>query len=240
MTVRCRRHPRRHAFSLKHSEPTRRVELPLDGLRDRYTSVVLRGQSSDVNRLLLEPAIGVEPTCPCVAHRAVTWTHRLGGAVCSTWFRESPSAVRQRSVTHLVNRVGFEPTFCLGKSQVQSAFATDPWLPVIALERASGPGSLVPPSGIEPEPLGLQPSAQTNYASGGLRAPRTWRHREKHSSRSCRAVCGADHHHRLRLSESGMRRAHLGPCGVRVFSARTSGVDASASYAGAPIAIRDL
>jgi len=34
--------------------------------------------------------------------------------------------------------------------------------------------------------------------------------------------------------------AHLGPYGVRVCSARTSGVSASASYAGALIAIRDL
>jgi hypothetical protein len=46
--------------------------------------------------------------------------------VGSTWFLESPSARSLRSVTHHVDRVGFEPTFCLGKSQVQSGFATDP------------------------------------------------------------------------------------------------------------------
>jgi hypothetical protein len=44
----------------------------------------------------------------------------------------------------------------------------------------------------------------------------------------------------LQLSESGARRAHLGPSGVRGLSARTSGVDAPASYASAPITIRDL
>jgi hypothetical protein len=44
----------------------------------------------------------------------------------------------------------------------------------------------------------------------------------------------------LRLSESGMRWAHLGPCSARACGARTSGVDASAGVAGAPIAIRDL
>src|SRR5262245_23366122 len=100
MTLRCRRHPRHHASSLRHSEPTRRGELPLDGLRDRYTTVVRRGQSSDANRLLLEPAIGVEPTCPCVAHRAVTWTHRLGGAA---W-------------QHLVSRITVGATAAFGDS----------------------------------------------------------------------------------------------------------------------------
>ena len=32
---------------------------------------------------------------------------------------------------------------------------------------ATNPSDVVPPSGIEPEPLGLQPSAQTNYARVG-------------------------------------------------------------------------
>ena len=72
----------------KHLEPTRRVELPLDGLRDRYTSVVLRGRRSK-RCFDVEPAIGVEPTCPCVAHRAVTWTHRLGGAATEQLIMQS-------------------------------------------------------------------------------------------------------------------------------------------------------
>jgi hypothetical protein len=44
----------------------------------------------------------------------------------------------------------------------------------------------------------------------------------------------------LQLSESGAQRAHLRPSCVRFGGERTSGVSASASYAGAPIAIRDL
>ena len=178
------------------------------------------------------------------------WTHRLGGAVGSTIFFETPSA-RAFGVSY-VHRVGIEPTFCPGKSRVQPNFCyrcmapnhcdrtrkrtrSSPtlWNRTRTSRLSTGradplrQGAIVPPSGIEPEPLGLQPSAQTNYARVGLRAPP---HR-----RAAQIIIIV-----LRLSESSARRAHLGPYGERVFSARTSGVGAPGSYSGAPIAIRYL
>lgn len=58
-------------------------------------------------------------------------------------------------MTHRVGPVGFEPTLWRSKSPLQSSFATSPRQ------------SWVPPSGIEPEPPGLQPGAQTYYARVG-------------------------------------------------------------------------
>ena len=72
----------------------------------------------------------------------------------------------------------------------------------------------VPPSGIEPEPLGLQPSAQTNYARVAIRALRAF------AARAAQIIIIV-----LQLSEIGMRRA------------RTSGLVAFALSPRAPRAL---
>jgi hypothetical protein len=102
--------------------PTRRVELPLDGLRDRYTTVVLRGQ-----RVNLSSSRRSESNRPVPVWRTELSPGLTGLAVLRAkhLLLESPSALLLRSVTHRVHRVGFEPTCCPGKSRVQSSFATD-------------------------------------------------------------------------------------------------------------------
>jgi hypothetical protein len=92
-----------------------------------------------------------------------------------TWFLESPSALLLRSVTHT----------CIGSDSnrrvVRVRAGCNPILLPMHLEPgpsgscrtrrskncARSASMWVPPSGIEPEPLGLQPSAQTNYARVG-------------------------------------------------------------------------
>ncbi len=95
---------------------------------------------------------------------------------------------------------------------------------VAASDTGRARATLAPPSGIEPEPLGLQPSAQTNYARVGsaLRGPVI-------AQRGFRCPCRGTHH-----SLFDCQRYPAARCG------RTPGLDASADYAGAPVAIRDL
>jgi hypothetical protein len=68
-------------------------------------------------------------------------------------------------------------------------------------------------------------AACADHLDGSRRPHRDMRRRSSSSFFSC---------------QRAVRRAHLGPSCVRFGGARTSGVDATASYAGAPIAIRDL
>jgi hypothetical protein len=98
-----------------------------------------------------------------------------------------------------VHRVGFEPTCCPGKNRVQSSFATDASRAALTrdpCQRTIAGIAIVPPSGIEPDPLGLQPSAQTNYARVG------YERRARFEARAAQIIIIV-----LRLSESGMRRA---------------------------------
>lgn len=123
---------------------------------------------------------------------------------------------------------------------VQSSFATDASRAGASPARAGGGSGncAVPPSGIEPEPLGLQPSAQTNYARVGYERRARGAHLDH--SRCLRSPRGADHHHRSSVVREQVRRAHLPPSCERFGGARTSGVSALACLASAPIAIRDL
>ena len=141
--------------------------------------------------------------------------------VGSTWFLESPSARLLRSVTQHVDRVGFEPTLWRGKSPLQSDFATDPF--------AASTAACSPTLWNRTRTSRASAERADQLRKSGLRAPRVFG-----------PTRGADHHHRLRLSESGMRRAHLGPSCLRFAGGRTSGVNAPGSYSGAFIAIRDL
>lgn len=142
--------------SRKHSEPTRRLELPSDGLRDRCTTVVLRGQdrAGDGSR---------------------THQSQCGALTCHL---DAPAW--RCCVQHLM----------LESPSARAA--------------ASGDSNVVPPSGIEPEPLGLQPSAQTNYARVGYERRARLGHARRRSSSSffdCqRAGC------------AGAPRALGGPC----------------------------
>ena len=103
------------------------------------------------------------------------------------------------SFGHRVGRVGIEPTWRRIKSPLQGQhLLSTRWLRCV-----------VPPSGIEPEPLGLQPSAQTNYARVGTSAARVFSTR------------GADHHHRSSIVRELRRKAHLGRQCTRLLRGRT-------------------
>jgi hypothetical protein len=86
----------------------------------------------------------------------------------------------------------------------------------------------VPPSGIEPEPLGLQPSAQTNYAREGC----------------LRCACDRALGRARSIAQRDFHRHQLFSCQrAPAYAGRTSGVDAAAragACAGAPISIRYL
>jgi hypothetical protein len=225
-------------------EPTRRVELPLDGLRDRYTSVVLRGQAQ---------------------HESCVWSRRpeLNRPV-SVWRTElSPrhTCLAVLCGQHLISRITVGAIAAFGDSSRGSGrIRTDvlsgpgdrwpraegarcnPVLLPIHLEsgitdscRKGYPATVsVPPSGIEPEPLGLQPSAQTNYARVGYER-RTPESIAKHIARDPFAAAGgADHHHRSSVvrercaagapqafMRSLWRRAHLGRQCIRLLRGRT-------------------
>lgn len=84
---------------------------------------------------------------------------------------------------------------------------------------------IVPPSGIEPEPLGLQPSAQTSYARVGCRAARPL-------SRARGAVVGACRAPVIIIIDLRLSENVVPPC-----AARTSGLDTSANVAGAPVIV---
>lgn len=97
--------------------------------------------------------VGIEPDDSGVAHRRVTSTlHLLGG------LREETEVARHRGRRAArpmsLRGSGGNRTHVLRckRPLQQPTFATDPF---------------VPPSGIEPEPPGLQPGAQTNYARVG-------------------------------------------------------------------------
>src|SRR5262249_30400742 len=99
----------------------------------------------------------------------------------------------------------------------------------------------VPPSGVEPEPLGLQPSAQTSYARVGSCAARPLR--AQSGAVECRTIGTLDHHHRSSVvtdpADRG-RRAHLGPGSDRDYRGRTSGTSRAAGTANAVMVSRDL
>lgn len=90
--------------------------------------------------------------------------------------------------------------------------------------RGESGNRVVPPSGLEPEPLGLQPSAQTVYASGGLRAPRAGAARARGGYPPC-SSCPRRARRRSSSSFFGCHRAMHG---------RTSGLRAAAFAADAP------
>ncbi len=86
--------------------------------------------------------------------------NRIGDlATNEIWFLNQRGRPEARPDDSRVGRVGIEPTFRRIKNPLQG-------LRLLPTQRT------VPPSGIEPEPLGLQPSAQTNYARVGCDAAR--------------------------------------------------------------------
>jgi hypothetical protein len=84
------------------------------------------------------------------------------------------------------------------------------------------PPASVPPSGVEPEPLGFRPSAQTRYARVGDCAARASR---RHAATHFVGACQHPHRHCSSIVRDR-------PC-----AGRSSGRDASAGHAGAPVAI---
>ena len=150
-----------------------------------------------------------------MAHRCVTATlHLLGGldqgGSIETWLSNQRGRPMARPLI-LRGSGGDRTHVSRFKKPVHNHFATNPSI-------------AVPPSGIEPEPLGLQPSAQTNYARVGcaLRDPVI-------AQRGFRCPYRGTHH-----SLFDCQRCPAVRCG------RTSGLDALADSASAPVAIRDL
>ena len=203
-----RRQLRRHD-SPKTLGPTRRLELPSRGLRNRHTTVVLRGLDL-ARRIRCEPGGANNGSARGGAgDRSRTDLGWCGAPTCHqdspawrcdalTYFANRRGRIAATSGDSLVGWVGFEPTCVRGKSPLQSDFATSPMI--------------VPPSGIEPEPLGLQPSAQTTCARVGY-------------ERDGFGVHHADHRHRLRLSEiahdaQGAPRAAMHPLCTRAHYSR--------------------
>lgn len=156
-------------------------------------------------------------------------------------------------MTPHVGWVGFEPTSrrtrrsraARRRRALQSSFATNP--------------QIVPPSGIEPEPLGLQPSAQTNYARAGYErrtrvgsaraaftpnATRAFPARVQRSSYERHTQVGGRRGRRIIIviifgcqrATLAVRRAHLGRRRVRCQIARTY----RDSRSGFQIAIRKV
>lgn len=166
--------------------------------------------------------VGIEPDDSGVAHRRVTSTlHLLGG------LREETEVARHRGRRAArpmsLRGSGGNRTHVLRckRPLQQPTFATDPF---------------VPPSGIEPEPPGLQPGAQTNYARVGCDVAR--------ASQATSGVCSwvparapfiviNSSVVRERCPE---REAHLGRLRQAARSGRTSGGNAFATLANAPIA----
>lgn len=120
----------------RRREPPRRVELPRDGLRDRYTTVVLRGHLLLVySEQRWSRLWGSNPP-------RFVWRTDLSPEQPAWWCRAAPIfeptwATELRPLILRVGWVGFEPTSRLGKNQLQSYFATNP-------RRASsrGPGRI--------------------------------------------------------------------------------------------------
>ena len=125
------------------------VEPVLSGVRDR---VPCQLEEHDVVRAAgIEPASGLrESNSPGTAWKTAASPVGLAREGASDWTRTNTLPGKNRLL-------------CLGATEAM------PRRPSHATPRD------VPPSGIEPEPLGLQPSAQTNYArvaSRGAGAPR--------------------------------------------------------------------
>ena len=115
-------------------------------------------------------------------------------------------------MTLRVDRVGFEPTFFLGKNQVQSEFCYGPISPTLWNRTRTSRASA---------------KRADQLRKSGIRVLH---------GRFEGARAAPDHHrHHLRLSQS----ASVGrPVGA--YRGRTSGLDAVAVTASAPFAIRDL
>jgi hypothetical protein len=165
-----------------------------------------RGRSIGSTAPHVEQVTGIEPAGTGVAHRCATMTlHLLGGLHGRPGRRGARGRVRRRTW------VGWEsnPRFGGVRNRCKASVCYQPVGYCV-----------VPPSGIEPEPLGLQPSAQTNYARVGCRAARPL----LTNVRRC-GGCLPRH-----PSSSSLFDCHrTPPC-----AARTSGLDASAKFAGAP------
>ena len=192
-------------------EPPRRVELPPDGLRDRYTAVVLRGQNRAGDRSRTDLSLCGAQSChlDSPAWRCRVWQHlvsRITVGATAAFGDSSRASGRIRTDVLSGQEPGAIP-FCYRSISSRDHPAR--------AGRSSG-NVVVPPSGIEPEPLGLQPSAQTNYARVG------------YERRPCLE------HGRRRSSSSFFDCQRAGRAG------RTSGTGALASYASAPLSIRDL
>ena len=100
---------------------------------------------------------GVEPADSGVAHQRVAATLHLHGGLRRdrlSWIAVDAGA---RSTTRTWVEWESNPRFDGVRIRCKPAFATDPF------------PSVVPPSGIEPEPRGLQPRAQTTCARVGNR-----------------------------------------------------------------------
>lgn len=210
--------------------PTRRVELPPVGLRDRYTASCatwawLRAGDGSRTRGGQSGALACHLDSPA-------W-RCCGGSTC---YANHRGQRRLRPVTLRVDRVGFEPTFCLGKNQVQSCFATDPWLPVIAMKRASGPGGRSHPLESNQNLSGFsrarRPTTQEWDTSAARPRPTAMSRRvaSQRASRRPRPFA------RRRSSSSffGCQRAGRRAVGRSLGSGRTSGVGASGLGPGAP------
>ncbi len=116
------------------------------------TSTSSRGSSAIARSS--EQMGGVEPSDSGVAHQRVTATLHLLGGLRGDLVVLDPRRRRSAFADPRVGRVGIEPTLWRIKNPLQN-------------QRLLPTRTFVPPSGIEPEPLGLQPSAQTNYARVG-------------------------------------------------------------------------
>ena len=223
-------------------EPTRRVELPLDGLRDRYTAVVLRGHARAHGGVLGSGA----------GDRSRTDLSLCGAQSCHldspAWrcvMRTCYSSHRRRycCVRRLIAWIGSDSN----RRFVWVRTRCNPVLLPIHLgrrSRAARAGTIRQRN----RPT-LWNRTRTSRASArradqlrksGIRAPRTGRHRERILANHPQPCAAQIIIIVLQLSESGARRAHLGPSCGRVCSARTSGVSASDCYADAPFTIRDL
>ena len=135
--------------------------------------------------------MGVEPDDFGVAHRRVTATlHPLGGLARD--LISIAGDARGAAGDLRVGWVGIEPTSGRIKSPLQSLRLLPTQGKGLACHRGEarrgrgGCGArrrvgtlarrdqVAPPSGVEPEPLGLQPSAQTNYARVGCWCSLLW------------------------------------------------------------------
>ncbi len=154
--------------------------------------------------------MGVAPIAICVAHRSVATNDRLGGAA-----GPAPGFSNHRGRLE-----GLRPvtrSWARSESNRRCVRVRTGCNPVLLRAHEA-----VPPPGVEPEPLGLQPSAQTTYARAGYEGRTGALEARVRPSRSS-------------SSSSSVVRERRSPC-----AGRTSGVSALVVRASAPIAIPDL